>query len=148
MVNHHLISRLTTASIVAALIKFVKVVEYMEHDMRNVYIFSKTKSWSRMRPEGFHQIWTVPMSQRHTCVLVLYKYYIVPASSVVTGYLRWTNFSGCRKTGWQPSSLHAAQLSCYICCWPLPKKGELWDFKSAFIYLLDRQAHPAAALWW
>ena len=49
-------------------------------------------------------------------------YYIVPASSVATGSLRWTEFSGCRMTGWQPASLLATQLPCYCRCWPLTSK--------------------------
>ena len=59
-------------------------------------------SSSRTRLRGFRQIWTVSMSQRRMWVPELYRYYIVPASSVATGSLRWTDFSGCRMTGWQP----------------------------------------------
>ena len=63
------------------------------------------------------------ISQRRIWVPVLYRCDIVTASSVATGSLRWTDFSGCRMTGWQPASLRVAQLPCYWRCWPLTQDG-------------------------
>ena len=98
-----------------------KCIDHRDQEIyvKLIFFIAFWASSSRTRLRGFRQIWTVSMSQRRMWVLVLYRYYIVPASSVATGSLRWTDFSGCRMTGWQPASLRATQLP-YCCrCWPL-----------------------------
>ena len=58
--------------------------------------------------------WASSSQKRPMWVLILYRCYIVPASSVATGSMRWIDFSGCRMTDMQPASLHATDLA-YDC---------------------------------